>query len=87
MSHHHTCPEAAAQHIPLTDAEPTKEELIACLGDDAAKLRNANPEDEMATTMEIAAERLEALSRLAAPVEPADHVGDANDMMPSGRAT
>ncbi len=41
--------------------EPTeRESLIACLGDDAAKLRQENPDDEMAQTMLDAAAMLEA---------------------------
>lgn len=38
------------------------EAIIACLGDDAATLRNRNPEDEMAANMDEAARLLSALA-------------------------
>ncbi|MGS1020305.1 hypothetical protein [Burkholderia glumae] len=39
--------------------EPSEiEQVIACLGDDAAQLRDANPDDEMADNMEAAARML-----------------------------
>jgi hypothetical protein len=49
--------------------EPSDDEsLIACLGDDAAKLMQANPGDEMATTMLVAAIRIsQLLSRMQPP--------------------
>ncbi|WP_369064750.1 PDDEXK family nuclease [Burkholderia gladioli] len=48
-----TADERAAQD------EPSEiEQVIACLGDDAAKLREANPDDEMADNMEAAARLL-----------------------------
>lgn len=39
------------------------EAVIACLGDDAATLRDRNPEDEMATNMDEAARLLSALAQ------------------------
>jgi hypothetical protein len=39
------------------------ESLVACLGDDAAQLRDENPEDERAQTMDDAAEMLQRLER------------------------
>jgi hypothetical protein len=45
------------------------EAIIECLGDDAAKLREANPDDEMADNMEEAARMLEGFA--AAPAAPA----------------
>ncbi|MDN7495037.1 hypothetical protein QZM89_07550 [Burkholderia gladioli] len=48
-----TAGERAAQ------SEPSEiEQVIACLGDDAAKLREANPDDEMADNMDAAARML-----------------------------
>lgn len=40
------------------------EAIIACLGDDAATLRDRNPECEMAANMDKAAKLLEPLARL-----------------------
>ena len=40
------------------------EAIIACLGDDAATLRDSNPECEMAANMDKAARLLEPLARL-----------------------
>lgn len=49
------------------------EAVIACLGDDAAALRDENPEDERAANMDRAAELLEALASTAtAPSAPTD---------------
>ncbi|WP_186039705.1 hypothetical protein [Burkholderia gladioli] len=53
--------------------EPSEiEQVIACLGDDAAKLREANPDDEMADNMEAAARLLSERAALSpAPVDEA----------------
>jgi hypothetical protein len=50
----------ALRGTPLHDEEEHQEleAVIACLGDDAAKLRESNPEDEMASNMEEAARLL-----------------------------
>lgn len=59
--HFAAAPTAAATMPAATDDEPSdREALIACLGDDAAKLRETNPDDEMAQTMGEAAAMLEA---------------------------
>ena len=42
------------------------ESLLACMVDDAAKLREENPEDEIADTLELAAQLLEAAAKQAA---------------------
>ncbi|MDN8060141.1 hypothetical protein [Burkholderia gladioli] len=54
-------------------AEPSEiEQVIACLGDDAAKLREANADDEMADNMEAAARLLSERAALSpAPVDEA----------------
>lgn len=58
------------QRIETKGGEPADEReeieaVIACLGDDAAILREDNPEDERADNMERAAELLEALQSKA----------------------
>lgn len=44
------------------------EAILACMGDDAATLRNENPEDEIADTLDLAAKLLEAAAEQAAEV-------------------
>jgi hypothetical protein len=51
---------AVAQPAAQSDEPTDREALIACLEDDAAKLSDANPDDEMAQTMREAAAMLEA---------------------------
>lgn len=46
----------------VSDEPTADEQLIACLEDDAAKLKQENPDDEMAATMLEAADRIRALS-------------------------
>ncbi|WP_432778161.1 hypothetical protein QZL74_14355 [Burkholderia gladioli pv. alliicola] len=59
----------------VSEDEPSEiEQVIACLGDDAAKLRDANPDDEMADNMDAAA-RL--LSERAAIVEHCAKIADS----------
>ncbi|UVS95688.1 hypothetical protein [Burkholderia glumae] len=53
-----TCTAAVAADGAATDEPSEIEQVIACLGDDAAKLRDANPDDEMADNMEAAARML-----------------------------
>jgi hypothetical protein len=49
-----------AERVPLSEAQREEvEAVIACLGDDAAQLREDNPEDERAENMETAATLLE----------------------------
>ncbi|WP_257827208.1 UPF0175 family protein [Burkholderia glumae] len=50
--------QAVAADGAATDEPSEIEQVIACLGDDAAKLRDANPDDEMADNMEAAARML-----------------------------
>jgi hypothetical protein len=66
---------ATAPSAPSVPDDPSEiEELIACLGDDAAKLRQQDPDDEMAQIMEDAARKLreldDALFCAAAPAPP-----------------
>ncbi|WP_186183132.1 hypothetical protein [Burkholderia gladioli] len=68
---------SSASQAVAADAAPADEpseieQVIACLGDDAAKLREANPDDEMADNMEAAARLLSERAALSpAPVDEA----------------
>ncbi len=68
---HGAMPKVDADGAPAD--EPSEvEQVIACLGDDAAKLREANPDDEMADNMEAAARLLSERAALSpAPVDEA----------------
>ncbi|MGG2044065.1 hypothetical protein [Burkholderia gladioli] len=52
------CAQAIAADGSPEDEPSEIEQVIACLGDDAAQLRDANPDDEMADNMESAARLL-----------------------------
>lgn len=76
--------------LPASEADEAREELdavIACLGDDAAGLREDNPEDERAANMDRAAELLGQLATRTQPqaepvgyINPSAHEGGRNWM-------
>ncbi len=59
------------------------EQVIECLGDDAAKLREANPDDEMADNMEAAARMLS--ERVAVSPAAADELAALREMLDDAR--
>lgn len=77
MTSNPTTPSGVAE--PADERAEEIEAVIACLGDDAASLRQDNPEDERAANMERAAELLEALaaSQAASHSAPAELVAKA----------
>ena len=70
-----TDPDYEHSEAALRDEEA--EAVIACLGDDAAKLRETNPECEIAANMEAAATLLEALRAEVADLSMALHQADS----------
>lgn len=78
-------PPAPTEQPKADDIWPNEEveEVIVSLGDDASKLRDANPDDEMADNMDRAASMLQVLfdREFGAPTEQADDCREELAMM------